>query len=90
MQIEFLLIAAIGSVVTAVAGLVGEYIRQWRRRHRKGADQNEIDIDIVAQRASDAVSLIESEITDLQNRVGRIEVLLLKLMHSKEAPEQHR
>ena len=63
-------ISLAGVVVTAVVGpMVVE------RRKSNSANLVPPEPAVIAQRASDAVTLIQSEITDLQHRVGRLEAL---------------
>ncbi|MGH3777454.1 MAG: hypothetical protein ACRDRR_17305 [Pseudonocardiaceae bacterium] len=38
---------------------------------------------VIAQQASDAVTLIQSAIADLQTRVGRLEALQMTVVHDK-------
>ncbi|MGH3788780.1 MAG: hypothetical protein ACRDRG_20025 [Pseudonocardiaceae bacterium] len=63
-------ISLAGVVVTAV---VGPIVVERRKSNRVFLDPPESAV--IAQRASDAVTLIQSEITDLQHRVGRLEAL---------------
>lgn len=63
-------ISLAGVVVTAV---VGPMLVERRKSDRDTFEAPEPAR--IAQRASDAVVLIQSEITDLQHRVGRLESL---------------
>jgi hypothetical protein len=45
-----------------------------RRRTRRGLPEAP-DAAVIAQRADDAVMIIQHEISDLQHRVGRLEAL---------------
>jgi hypothetical protein len=67
-----------GIVVTAV---VGPMVVEHRRSGRSTGELPEPTV--IAQRASDAVGLIQSEITDLQNRVGRLEALQMAVAHDR-------
>jgi hypothetical protein len=67
-----------GVVITAV---IGPIIVD---RCRAGSAKLELpQPSLIAQRADEAVTLIQSEITDLQNRVGRLESLQMAGGHGK-------
>jgi hypothetical protein len=69
-------ISLAGVVVTAV---VGPMLVERRKSDRVAFEAPEPAV--IAQRASDAVALIQSEITDLQQRVGRLEALQMAGAH---------
>jgi hypothetical protein len=60
----------LGVVITAVVGP----IMVDRRRACRGVPEL-LDAAVIAQRADDAVMIIQHEISDLQHRVGRLEAL---------------
>jgi hypothetical protein len=68
----------IGVVITA---LVGPIIVDRRRSGSAGSELS--DPAVIAQRADEAVALIQHEITDLQNRVGRLESLQMAGAHGQ-------
>lgn len=63
-------LSLLGVVITAVVGPIVVD----RRRSRRAAPESP-DPAAIAQRADDAVMIIQHEISDLQNRVGRLEAL---------------
>ena len=63
-------LSLLGVVITAVVGTIVVD----RRRSRR-AEPEAPDTAVIAQRADDAVMIIQHEISDLQNRVGRLEAL---------------
>ena len=63
-------LSLVGVVITAV---VGPIMVDRRRSHRGASESSEVAV--IAQRADDAVMIIEHEISDLQHRVGRLEAL---------------
>ena len=63
-------LSLLGVVITAVVGP----IMVDRRRTRPGVPEAP-DAAVIAQRADDAVMIIQHEISDLQHRVGRLEAL---------------
>jgi hypothetical protein len=63
-------LSLVGVVITAV---VGPIVVDRRRSHRAGSESSEVAV--IAQRADDAVMIIQHEISDLQRRVGRLEAL---------------
>jgi hypothetical protein len=66
-------ISLIGIVVTAVVGpVIVERIKSGRPNFVPPTPM------VIAQQASDAVTLIQSAIADLQARVGRLEVLQMR------------
>lgn len=60
----------VGVVITA---MVGPILVERRKAARFTPAQ--LDPVAIGRQAGDAVALIQSEITDLQNRVGRLEAL---------------
>ncbi len=68
----------IGVVITA---LIGPIIVDRRRSGWAGSESSEPAV--IAQRADEAVALIQHEITDLQNRVGRLEALQMAGAHGQ-------
>jgi hypothetical protein len=71
-------ISLVGIVITA---MVGPIIVERRKPGRTILESPEPAA--IAQRAGDAVALIQSEITDLQNRVGRLEALQMAGAHGQ-------
>jgi hypothetical protein len=67
-------ISLVGLVLTAV---VGPIIVERRKSARQTVELPEVAV--IAQRASDAVALIQHEITDLQYRVGRLDALAAEI-----------
>ena len=63
-------LSLLGVVITAVVGPV-----MVDRRKSRPALPKSPDAAVIAQRADDAVMIIQHEISDLQNRVGRREAL---------------
>lgn len=63
-------LSLLGVVITAVIGPMMVDCR----RTRRGAPEVP-DVSAIAQRADDAVMIIQHEINDLQYRVGRLEAL---------------
>ena len=63
-------LSLVGVVITAV---VGPIMVDRRRSHRGASESSEVAV--IAQRADDAVMIIQHEISDLQRRVGRLEAL---------------
>jgi hypothetical protein len=63
-------LSLLGVVITAVVGP----IMVDRRRTHWGVPEAP-DAAVIAQRADDAVMIIQHEISDLQHRVGRLEAL---------------
>jgi hypothetical protein len=63
-------LSLVGVVITAV---VGPIVVDRRRSHRVVSESSEVAV--IAQRADDAVMIIQHEISDLQRRVGRLEAL---------------
>jgi hypothetical protein len=63
-------LSLLGVVITAVVGPIVVD----RRRSRRAVPESP-DAAVIAQRADDAVMIIQHEISDLQNRVGRLEAL---------------
>jgi hypothetical protein len=63
-------LSLLGVVITAVVGPVVV-----DRRRLSPALPKSPDAAVIAQRADDAVMIIQHEIGDLQNRVGRLEAL---------------
>jgi hypothetical protein len=63
-------LSLLGVVITAVVGPVVV-----DRRSSRPALPKWPDAAMIAQRADDAVLIIQHEISDLQNRVGRLEAL---------------
>ena len=63
-------LSLLGVVITAVVGP----IMVDRRRTHRGVPEAP-DAAVIAQRADDAVMIIQHEISDLQHRVGRLEAL---------------
>jgi hypothetical protein len=71
-------ISLIGIVVTAVVGpVIVERIKSGRPNFVPPTPM------VIAQQASDAVTLIQSAIADLQARVGRLEVLQMRESHDQ-------
>ncbi|MGH3972784.1 MAG: hypothetical protein ACRDS9_05605 [Pseudonocardiaceae bacterium] len=71
-------ISLIGIVVTAVVGpVIVERIKSGRPTFVPPTPM------VIAQQASDAVTLIQSAIADLQARVGRLEVLQMRESHDQ-------
>lgn len=71
-------ISLIGIVVTAVVGpVIVERIKTGRPNFVPPTPM------VIAQQASDAVTLIQSAIADLQARVGRLEVLQMRESHDQ-------
>jgi hypothetical protein len=66
-------IAAISLAGIVITAMVGPIVVERRKSERPSTESPEPFV--IAQRAADAVTLIQSEITDLQNRVGRLEAL---------------
>ncbi|HKS52803.1 MAG TPA: hypothetical protein VJS67_13125 [Pseudonocardiaceae bacterium] len=63
-------LSLLGVVITAVVGPIMVDRRTTRRRFPEAPDAA-----VIAQRADDAVMIIQHEISDLQHRVGRLEAL---------------
>ena len=63
-------LSLLGVVITAVVGPVVV-----DRRSSRPVLPKSPDAAMIAQRADDAVLIIQHEISDLQNRVGRLETL---------------
>jgi hypothetical protein len=59
-------------LITAIVGLI---VVERRRSDRTTLES--LEPAVIAQRVGDAAGLIQPEITDLQNRVGRLEALLM-------------
>lgn len=72
-------IAAISLAGVVVTAVVGPMLVERRKSDRAGIEPPEPAM--IAQRVSDAVTLIQSEITDLQQRVGRLEALQMTGAH---------
>ncbi|MGH3919677.1 MAG: hypothetical protein ACRDSG_11710 [Pseudonocardiaceae bacterium] len=71
-------ISLIGIVVTAVIGpMIVERVKPGQSTHEP------MTPGVIAQQASDAVTLIQSAIADLQTRVGRLEALQMTVVHDK-------
>lgn len=71
-------ISLIGIVVTAVVGpVIVERIKSGGPNFVPPTPM------VIAQQASDAVTLIQSAIADLQARVGRLEVLQMRESHDQ-------
>ncbi|MDQ4021787.1 MAG: hypothetical protein M3257_09230 [Actinomycetota bacterium] len=71
-------ISLIGIVVTAVVGpVIVERVKSGRSTFTPPTPM------VIAQQASDAVTLIQSAIADLQARVGRLEVLQMSESHDQ-------
>jgi tellurite resistance protein TehA-like permease len=71
-------ISLIGIVVTAVVGpVIVERFKSGRPNFVPPTPM------VIAQQASDAVTLIQSAIADLQARVGRLEVLQMRESHDQ-------
>lgn len=68
-----IIIAGISLVGIVITAMVGPIVVERRKSVRTSPESAEPSV--IAQRAGDAVTLIQSEITDLQNRVGRLEAL---------------
>jgi hypothetical protein len=63
-------LSLVGVVITA---MVGPIVVDRRRSHHVVSGSSEVAV--IAQRADDAVMIIQHEISDLQRRVGRLEAL---------------
>jgi hypothetical protein len=63
-------LSLLGVVITAVVGPI-----MVDRRKTRGGFPEAPDAAVIAQRADDAVMIIQHEISDLQHRVGRLEAL---------------
>ncbi|HET9256050.1 MAG TPA: hypothetical protein VFO16_12725 [Pseudonocardiaceae bacterium] len=74
-------IAVLSFVGVLITALVGPFVVD-RRRTGPGIPEAP-EPTVIAQRADDAVTLIQSEITDLQNRVGRLEALQMTGAHGQ-------
>jgi hypothetical protein len=72
-------IAVLSFVGVLITALVGPLVVDRRRARRNTPEAPEPTV--IAQRADDAVTLIQSEMTDLQNRVGRLEALQMVGAH---------
>lgn len=68
----------VGVIVTAV---VGPMVVERRKLGRITPEPSEPAA--IAQRVSDAVTLIQSSIADLQNRVGRLEAMQMMDAHDQ-------
>lgn len=66
-------IAVLSFVGVLITALVGPIVVD--RRKLGHGRQDTPEPAVIAQRADEAVTLIQSEITDLQHRVGRLEAL---------------
>ncbi|MGH3944388.1 MAG: hypothetical protein ACRDSI_04995 [Pseudonocardiaceae bacterium] len=65
-------------MVTAVIGpMIVERVKPGQSTHEP------MTPGVIAQQASDAVTLIQSAIADLQTRVGRLEALQMTVVHDK-------
>jgi hypothetical protein len=71
-------LSLVGVVITAV---IGPIVVDRRRAVPAGTDLPEPAV--IVQQADGAVALIQSEITDLQNRVGRLEALQMAGSHGQ-------
>jgi hypothetical protein len=74
-------IAGISFAGVLITALVGPIVVDRRRSVWTGSESSEPTV--IAQRANEAVSLIQHEITDLQNRVGRLEALQMAGAHGQ-------
>jgi hypothetical protein len=74
-------IAGLSFVGVVITALIGPIIVDRRRPGWAGSESSEPAM--IAQRADEAVALIQHEITDLQNRVGRLEVLQIAGAHGQ-------
>ncbi|MGH3694829.1 MAG: hypothetical protein ACRDRX_12725 [Pseudonocardiaceae bacterium] len=74
-------IAVLSFVGVLITALVGPIVVDRRRSGWAGFESSEPTV--IAQRADEAVALIQQEITDLQNRVGRLETLQLAGAHGQ-------
>lgn len=78
LTITIAVLSLVGVVITA---MVGPIVVDRRRSGLVGAESPEPAV--IARRADEAVVLIQSEITDLQNRVGRLEALQMAGSHGQ-------
>ena len=67
-----------GVVITALVGPI--FVE---RRRSASAGPKSPEPAMIARRADEAVTLIQSEIIDLQNRVGRLEALQMVGIHDQ-------
>jgi hypothetical protein len=74
-------IAGLSFVGVVITALIGPIIVDRRRSGWAGLESAEPAM--IAQRADEAVALIQHEITDLQNRVGRLETLQMAGAHGQ-------
>lgn len=74
-------IAGLSFVGVVITALIGPIIVDRRRSGWAGSESAEPAV--IAQRADEAVALIQQEITDLQNRVGRLEALQMAGAHGQ-------
>lgn len=74
-------IAGLSLVGVVITALIGPIIVDRRRSSWSGLKSAEPAA--IAQRADEAVLLIQHEITDLQNRVGRLETLQMAGAHGQ-------
>ena len=74
-------IAGLSFVGVVITALIGPIIVDRRRSGWAGPESAEPAM--IAQRADEAVALIQHEITDLQNRVGRLETLQMAGAHGQ-------
>lgn len=74
-------ITAVSFVGVLITAVVGPIVVD-RRRVRLGTAESP-EPTVIARRANEAVTLIQSEITDLQFRVGRLEALQMAGAHGQ-------
>jgi hypothetical protein len=74
-------IAGLSFVGVVITALIGPIIVD-RRRSGWAGPESAVPA-MIAQRADEAVALIQHEITDLQNRVGRLETLQMAGAHGQ-------
>lgn len=70
LTITIAVLSFVGVLITAMVGPI--VVDRRRLRHDP---QDSPEPAVIAQRADEAVTLIQSEINDLQHRVGRLEAL---------------
>lgn len=76
-----IIIAVLSFVGVVVTAMIGPIFVDRRRSAWVGTESP--DPAVISRRADEAVTLIQSEITDLQNRVGRLEALQMAGSHGR-------
>lgn len=78
LSITIAVLSLVGVVITA---MVGPMVVERCKPGRMSFEPSEPAV--IIQHASDAVALIQSEVSDLQNRVGRLESLRMAGAHDQ-------